>query len=405
MRKIAIVGSCVSRDVFRICESQDFQVSYYAMHTCVPAQMSEPSVLPDSADLSRLSPFYTRNLRRDFNKELFTELRLAEFDAILIDFIEERYNIYVRGTETLSESYALEVSGLEPFCQDRFGHVVRLDAELGRFDNQFRLFAKRLQEVATGRPIFLNACHFASEYVSRTALLDYEPTSVRRHNDMLDHYYNLVLHDSSFVLIDSRKRRFRGSATHTWGVFPFHYEDAAYQFVIDHLRAHFGSVGASNVMSHEEYRFSDRFDEYQQAWLAVRQLFVEGRHSDCLDLVDSTRKCRKLSADECHYYGRALMKTPGRAGEAIFYLQAAVRHRASEPVWVHLSLAQVLKEAGRGSEALFELLEGVKSSNKDAAYANEQLFSELSRMVSNPQLSQEHRKELSAGISQLWLLR
>jgi hypothetical protein len=74
MKRVAIVGSCVSRDAFSMFPDEGLQVVYYCQQTCVPSVMSKAILAPADINDYPLSVFFRRNLLRDLNKTLFLEL-------------------------------------------------------------------------------------------------------------------------------------------------------------------------------------------------------------------------------------------------------------------------------------------------------------------------------------------
>ena len=352
--------------------------------------------------MSHMSPFYQRNLRRDFNKSLFRELEEAEFDAMLVDLVEERYDLYTKDDEVISDSHALEITSLKRFCETTMTHAARGSFPEDAFDKAFAAFSTELARVAAGRPVFLNVCNFAHQYVYHGSLQVYDPTYVNDHNSRLDRYYRCMCSAQEIVSIDSRAQGFRGSVEHTWGIYPFHYEDAFYQFIIDSIRAHLGSAGVANTLSHEEFRFSPSSEEYQRDALTVRDLFIAQDFEGCIAFVDGLRRSRRLSADECHYYGRALLHTPSQVVEAIQYLETALRHRASEPIWVHISLAQAFRMRGDSPRALRELLTATSLTDADNTYVNGLIYDELTELMYKPDLTLANRTALSEQLRAFW---
>lgn len=353
MKKIAIVGSCVTRDAFRMYEGEGLDVVYYCMNTCVPSIMSRPIAPPSNLIDGNQSPFFSRNLYRDFRKSLFQELSEVNFDAIVLDFVEERYNIFEKDGAILSDSDPLQKSPAYETVKNFMSFRKRVDINHSEFDHKFHDFAVKIGNVAGERPVFLNKVFFASSFVVGDKIHIYDKNYVQSHNCMLARYYDAFLSglDKTFI-IDSAAQNFRGDPCHQWGNFPFHYEPAFYRYLIDSLHTILnGSLHQSPLSA--DLRWSDTFrDEVNANWQQARSLYLDGNFAAITNLMVETAGRRPLSGDELHYYGRALLALGIRIPEAELALAAAISIGCEEGVWARIFLSQAQSKLGKIDDAV-----------------------------------------------------
>ena len=94
MSRVFIYGSCVSRDAFSLPEAAKFSVVEYCARTSLVSAWA-PVVPCANVPLDRLGSFWkSRCIQRDFAKELLPCLEKTDFDILLLDFIDERFDIY-----------------------------------------------------------------------------------------------------------------------------------------------------------------------------------------------------------------------------------------------------------------------------------------------------------------------
>lgn len=106
-RRIAILGSCVSRDAFDLAAGAEAEVAAYVARCNIAAFGTAAQV--DDAILARIaSPFQRRMVRHDMAKTGLDELAACDFDILVIDLIDDRLDLQRLGgghLRTLSDEY------------------------------------------------------------------------------------------------------------------------------------------------------------------------------------------------------------------------------------------------------------------------------------------------------------
>ena len=93
--RLLIFGSCVSRDILNYpqANTQLVLVDYYARSSIVSLG-ARPIEMP-SAVQNIGSKFQRRMIERDIRKNFLNDLARLQFDVLLIDLIDEQFNLYV----------------------------------------------------------------------------------------------------------------------------------------------------------------------------------------------------------------------------------------------------------------------------------------------------------------------
>jgi hypothetical protein len=222
--KVAIVGSCVTRDIFGFVPTPSLEISDYVARTSF-ISMTTPPVALDPDRLSNATGFELRSIVADFSK---TTLGIWEkdFDYIIFDFIEDRFDI-VR----IGESYVLgNVMMLNSGALDQHpGHqrLPRLSSEVQDLWSQAcrRICANIRRKIPSDKIILHKAWH-ASHYLDDGVAKEftgYHAELSTRHNPMLQSQYELFESELGGIkTITARPELIVADGAHMWGRQPFH---------------------------------------------------------------------------------------------------------------------------------------------------------------------------------------
>lgn len=237
--RVAILGSCVSRDLWRMAGAPTDDLLYIS-RTRLPSLFGgRPAglVLPEGP-APNLRPNPARALRTDLSKTGLDEIIRFRPDVVLLDFIDERFDLLVGDGAVVTASWELETSGwgaLPPLTPLR-----RLDA-LG--DADATLWRRSLDALATlftpgaplsgARPV-LHAATWAGALrtaAGRTEALepDLEITPGWRapreaHNARLSRMHALARAAiPGLEVVKAPDSLVFSDPDHVWGLSPFHY--------------------------------------------------------------------------------------------------------------------------------------------------------------------------------------
>lgn len=228
--RLAIFGSCVSRDAMEFVTGEDIRlVSYYARSSFASAFSPEP--VPDTFSATIPSAFQSRQVRQDFRKGFARSLPGLDCDMLLIDLTDERFQLFVPdsgGIVTVSRELGssgfpgpLTGTHVKPFTDahfslwdqgwSRFIDIMRRGGRIDRIRVNHVLWADRTE---TGVPI---GGKTPPEYVARA----------NRHLCRLHDRMRQDLPASAFYGYDPAL--LQGKDGHKWGHAPFHFIDAFYR--------------------------------------------------------------------------------------------------------------------------------------------------------------------------------
>lgn len=237
--KVAIFGSCVTRDAFNLEEAGRFElVSYFAKSSLASA--FDPVEVPDSYSARLASAFQRRIVQADFAKSFAKALAGLEFDMLLLDAIDERFSLCAFESGGLcTVSTELASTG---FNQSRpAGRLIRSGTD-EFFSLWERGWAALLAALAAGGRLDrlrINKA-FWSERDAEGA--DYAPAYPRERiagaNAFLRRLYQRMAEDlPGGQFLEFEPGLLVGAAEHRWGRCPFHYAPEYYASLLARLTA------------------------------------------------------------------------------------------------------------------------------------------------------------------------
>lgn len=228
-QKIHILGSCATRDPFRIL-NQDKLVGRYTSRSSLISCLSPPltfdfQVYFNTSDLD----WKQKMLQQDFAKN---GLFLDDYakGILIIDFIDERFNLLKISDTLITESTAFVQSNLEK--------VLKIKAILSRGEQEdFDLWTDacykftQLVPAAIRQNTILHKAFWVKSYLKDGKIHDFDDQNIIDFfNQNLAYYYNTfesIYAPGHVIEIPSNKRI--GDANHLWGNAPFHYISEYYQ--------------------------------------------------------------------------------------------------------------------------------------------------------------------------------
>lgn len=242
--RVAIFGSCVTRDLFEDEKLRPALV-HYASRTSVISTVADPVPLGED-EVVLDSPYQKRAVLADFNKTFFTDLGDLAPDWVVIDLVDERFNVLRTGDSFVTESSAFSSAELGAATRFAFAPVLRLTDEAEElFDVAATTFVQRLTEIVPAERVILHRALWLTRFRSADVVDEFpEPrlSFARRHNEALDREYDMLadrLGPTAPVMGPDPERHLADEG-HKWGLDPFHYEDAYNDAAKLRLRDAFG---------------------------------------------------------------------------------------------------------------------------------------------------------------------
>ena len=260
MPKIAIVGSCITRDLWPIRGGGSEQLLYVSRTSLASLLASPlPDFQPARSPPGDLHAHEHKALVADLEKTALARLVAFQPTHLIFDFIDERFDlISTRGT-LVTHSAELVRSGYlsrAPFRSWR--PISRLSAPCDRlWRDATRAFATLLEqsELRRAAPI-LHSARWATRQrdtsgaiseIRDVEILSGRPTEIGPYNALLERQ------EAEFLRLMSPMARIDADAfrladpDHQWGLSPFHYIPEYY----DEVRRQLGLLGLSGAFSEQ----------------------------------------------------------------------------------------------------------------------------------------------------------
>jgi hypothetical protein len=250
--KVAIIGSCITRDLWPIL-GVDVSDLLYISRTSLPSLFAAPigPIEVDSAPPAPLRPNQHKAMVADLTKTALTSLVIHQPTHIIFDFIDERFDLVAAGEGLATHSWELEVSGYleQPALAGR-RTAPRLSAACDLLWNDAlgELAAFLAATPLAGARLILHEAQWAETYRADDGRLVALPDELElmagrmasrvRHNALLRRYqaaFRARLPQAAPVAARDAVRV--ADPGHRWGLSPFHYVEDYYRDIWRQLQA------------------------------------------------------------------------------------------------------------------------------------------------------------------------
>ena len=246
-----MLGSCVTRDIWKLPRftPEDRKSVFVLARTSLASLFAEPlEAFEPPAELPPgLSPFEIRMVGHDLLKTGLASLVAHRPTHLVIDLIDERFDLWIRGEAVATRSWETELLRLADSELSGFRIVPRGSDEARRLwlDGLLR-FADVLGRELPDTRVILHDARCATVYEDAVAARrplgpDWEfwpgaPSRIEALNALFDDYA-AALRDAlhKMAVIRAPDALTLATETHRWGLAPFHYVDAYYDAVCRQL--------------------------------------------------------------------------------------------------------------------------------------------------------------------------
>ncbi len=236
--KCLITGSCVTRDAFEFdADLKSDMVNYHArtsLATLAPSNSYNNNEISteNSEAINRLgSDFQRRMLLGDFTNNVLHSLKENNYDYIVMDLIDERFNLAVVGNKIITKSSEFVLSG------------IREREVIDSFSEEFyelwcegaTKYISILKEVNALDKLLINQVYWATK-LANDEWIDpkkFSPHIIARYNYKMERMYDFLhqlLPPKQFITFTDEI--LRSDENHKWGLAPFHYQKVYYENLI-----------------------------------------------------------------------------------------------------------------------------------------------------------------------------
>ncbi len=237
MKNVLIFGTCASRDLFNYPESQNNLklIDYFARSSLVSI-FSPPLEASQYVDLESISSkFRKRCVQRDFDKSFIVKLKRTEFDILLIDFLDERLDLW----EAAPGSYVTVSEELLEGHPDITKHATiegLSESKIRMWEESWEKFIQFADENNILNKIRINKLYLTSKGFHGIHKGIFSSKYITAINEYLDKLYRAsAINIARSQFIEYPAGMMRINPGHRWGKGPYHYIDDVYKYQIDHL--------------------------------------------------------------------------------------------------------------------------------------------------------------------------
>ncbi len=241
--KIAVLGSCITRDVFGFFPDDAFEIVAFVARTSFVSLFSPPLPLKlRKSDIAAPNRFERNAIHADLYKTGLSTIAQASFDYLILDFMSERLDLVKFGATYFLDTPQLRESGvLERLPDAEF--IDRLaKPTTALWENACAAFIAFLKARGVlANQVLLHEFYLARHYLKAgkaIAFPEFEAHSYDRLGETLSLYHARFLHAFPGVrAIAVGPHLVLGDADHKWGQAPFHYVAGYYAQFLEKFRA------------------------------------------------------------------------------------------------------------------------------------------------------------------------
>jgi hypothetical protein len=235
--RLGVIGSCITRDVWQICGLALPARFAFVARTSLASMFAPPFPGGMLVNAVGLGDWQVRMLGFELQKTGWNEIAGAALDAIIVDFIDERFDLVELDGGVINLSGEVEKSGILdlPACA-RARTIPRLSQEARlHWSRGLDRLAQELEKPSwSSTRIVLHSSRWGTQYRDGEGLVHPYPKSIQilsgNRAFIADH--NLLLRDyhAAFLakipraeVIEVDRSLLVADKAHPWGLSPFHF--------------------------------------------------------------------------------------------------------------------------------------------------------------------------------------
>lgn len=232
--RIAVLGSCVTRDAFGIPEAEEFELTTYLARSALGSFMGRPTTAISPNYSLITSNFQRRMVMADIEKRGRKHLRSESFDVLVLDLIDERLPLARfpdGGIATVSSEFRLLGISLQEYTKIH-SHT---EESWRIWRAGWTTLVNLLDQIGARERTVVHRAHWVGRSADGAPTVK-DPSTVAGANHWLDAAYEHMAADlGAHQFIDVAPEYQLGDPAHKWGLAPFHYVPEYYRDFLERL--------------------------------------------------------------------------------------------------------------------------------------------------------------------------
>ena len=247
--KFSILGSCITRDVFREC-SLDILVGNYRARTSIHSIASQVAADTSNLNLPE-SKFQQKMVISDFEKH---SINTTDCDYLIIDLIDERFELITNFGSLITLSNELR--------DNNKLKSINKYVERGT-EEEYRLWRSAVKRFAStiNVPVILHKSRLASKLNKANENISVDMQYIEKLNQRMRCYEDIIYQEMEiFATIDVDEKLLVSDVEHVWGYSPYHYISEYYQEAKNQLFK-ICQIDSMVNLNEDEYLIQNSFDK------------------------------------------------------------------------------------------------------------------------------------------------
>ncbi|MDO5852313.1 MAG: DUF6270 domain-containing protein [Methanobacteriaceae archaeon] len=255
---VSIFGSCVSRDILEFDKSKTLNLKTYIARQSLGSSISHP-IKCDIDSINLKSKFQREMVYNDFTKQTFYRFKNDGSKYLLIDLIDERFDIISYKGSILTLSNELKSSDFfinhsdeiisEKIYKIKNWKIYKLKKKIFGYSYMLRKnlledimdeFCDNIIRIYGDRNIIIHKAYMLNYYIDRDKNIRQFPKHYivynKRINERLKYMYDYFELKIPNALVIDICNNFNADENHKWGLAPMHYEEEYYLRALEEIK-------------------------------------------------------------------------------------------------------------------------------------------------------------------------